>query len=296
MSARRVYPGFVSAGKRLAVLVLLPALLATESWSQETVPPQFQEEVSKQESIYRSRGEKVPGGYITGRGLAKYLELLPSGFDKALKGLGPSDRWLDVGAGAGLAILDYYSPDYGRRRSGTKASAVAMSIEDRRTDLWHKRAASLAPDQIRYLFGRRLREYPLAELGKFRMITDVYGGFSYTDHLSVFTERVLALLESNGSFYTLLMSVHLDNAQDRPGVWYLTEIVDAAGRDVKVCSWLRSISCVKVSCESKNTPDWPGQTELIHVRKVCSGVSVPDLQPVFYEAGSPPGRRFRLKQ
>jgi hypothetical protein len=124
----------------------------------------------------------------------------------------------------------------------------------------------------------------------------VYGGFSYTDDLSAFTEKVLTLLEPHGSFYTLLMSVHLDNAQDRPRVWYLTEIVDAAGRDIKICSWLRSISCVKVSCESKNTPDWPAQTELIHVRKVCGGVSVPALQPVSYEAGSPPGRRFHLKR
>jgi hypothetical protein len=53
---------------------------------------------------------------------------------------------------------------------------------------------------------------------------------------------------------------------------------------------------VKVSCESKNTPDWPAQTELIHIRKVCERTSVPTLQPVFYEAGSPPGRKFQLKR
>ena len=297
MPARRLYAtGLISAGTRLAVLVLLQALLLTHSWSQEPASPQFQEEITKQEGIYQSRGEKVPGGYITGRGLAKYSELLPSGFDAALGKLGPNDRWLDIGAGAGHAILDYYAPVYGRGRSGSKASAVAVSIEDRRTELWHKRAASLAPNQIRYLSGRRLRDYATGELGKFRMITDVYGGFSYTDDLSLFTERVLALLELNGSFYSLLMSVHLENAQDRPGVWYLTEIVDAAGRDVKVCSWLKTIACVKVTCESKNTQDWPAQTELIHVRKVCTRNSVPALQPVFYEAGSPPGRKFQLKR
>ena len=282
-------------GKRLAALMLLQALGLTQSWSREPAAPQFQDELTKQDSIYRSQGEKIPGGYITGRGLAKYRELLPSDFDAALRRLGPHDRWLDIGAGAGNAILDYYAPEYGRARSGTKASAVALSIEDRRTDLWQKRAASLAPNQIRYLSGRRLREFSAGELGKFRMITDVYGGFSYTENLSLFTEKVLGLLELNGSFYSLLMSVHLENAKDRPRVWYLTEIVDAAGSDVKVCTWLKSINCARVSCESKNTEDWPAQTELIHVRKVCNRISVPALQPVSYEAGSPPGRKFQLR-
>ena len=128
------------------------------------------------------------------------------------------------------------------------------------------------------------------------MITDVYGGLSYTEHLSLFTEKVLRLLEVNGDFYSLLMSVHLEHAKDRPKVWYLTEISDAAGRDVKVCSWLRSISCVKVSCESKNSPEWEAQTELIHVRKVCNKIAVPAVELVSYEAGNPPGRKFRLKQ
>jgi len=285
-----------SVGVRLAIPLALQVLCLAPCMPAEPVSPRFQEEMLKQDGIYQSRGDKVPGGYITGRGLSKYTELLPAGFDAALRRLGPGDRWLDIGAGAGHAILDYYAPEYGRRRFGSKASAVALSIEDRRTDLWRKQAATLAPNQIRYLHGKRLREYSNAELGKFRMITDVYGGFSYTENLSMFTEKVLTLLELNGSFYSLLMSVRLDDGKDRPKTWYLTEIVDAAGRDLKVCAWLRSITCVKIVCESKSTADWPAQTELIHVSKVCNKTSVPALEPVSYEAGSPPGRKFRLRQ
>ena len=292
MSARQLTS---TALARLALPVVLEVLCLAPASSQELAQPRFQEEIRKQEGIYQSQGERIPGGYITGRGLAKYMGLLPAGFDAALKKLGPNDRWLDIGAGAGMAILDYYAPEYGRAPSGTKASAVALSIEDRRTELWQERAATLAPNQIRYLSGKRLRQYSNEELGKFRLITDVYGGFSYTENLSLFTEKVLGLLEANGSFYSLLMSVHLDHGQDRPKVWYLTEIVDAAGRDIKVCSWLRSITCVKVACESKSGPDWDAQTELIHVRKVCNKTTVPALEPVSYEAGSPPGRKFRLK-
>jgi hypothetical protein len=69
--------------------------------------------------------------------------------------------------------------------------------------------------------------------------------------------------------------------------------VDAAGSDVKVCSWLKQMACVKVSCESKS--DWDTPTELINIRKVCSDVSFPGMKLLKYEAGNPPTRRFQLE-
>ena len=174
--------------------------------------PRIDEEFAKQEKIYRSRGADVPSGYVTNRGLSDYAELLPSGFCDALGRLGSSDRWLDIGAGDGQAILDYYAPEDdaapGQKcaRSGGKARAVAMSIEDRRTDKWQQQAASLGDDRIRYLSGKRLRDYSREELGKFQIITDVYGGFSYTEDLSQFLEKVLSLLETGGVFYTIVQT------------------------------------------------------------------------------------------
>jgi hypothetical protein len=261
--------------------------------------PRFDEEIAKQEKIFRSRGAEVPGGYVTYRTLSAYVELLPSGFGDALKRLRSEDRWLDIGAGGGQAILDYYAPEYDAApcencAPAGKAHAVALSIEDRRTDQWQQQAATLGGNAIQYLFGKRLREYSREELGRFRLITDVYGGFSYTENLSLFLERVLGLLETNGSFYTLAASVRLEDGKDNPDkTWYLTELVDAAGRGVKVCSWLRSVRCVKVACESKST--WETPTELIHIRKVCGDVSVPRTKLLSYEAGNPPGRKFQLE-
>jgi SAM-dependent methyltransferase len=290
-----------SAGMRLAVLAVLQALCLEPSRSEDPAFPRFDEEVVKQESIYRSERGNVPEGYVVDRSLSNYAEVLPTGFDRALAGLGDGDRWLDIGAGQGQAILDYYAPDYdlaypeGRERRGGKARAVALSIEDRRTIRWRQVTASLGENQIKYLFNKRLREYSREELGKFQIITDVYGGFSYTHDLSLFMEKVLGLLNLNGSFYSLLQAVHLEDGKDRlysPEPVYLTEIVDAAGRDVKVCSWLKSIACVNVTCESKST--WDSPTELIHVQKVCNDVTVPALNPLHYEAGTPPGRRFQL--
>jgi hypothetical protein len=169
-----------------------------------------------------------------------------------------------------------------------------MSIEDRRTDKWQEQAASLGDGRLRYLSGKRLRHYSREELGKFQIITDVYGGFSYTEDLSQFLEKVLSLLEIGGAVYTVLPAVHLEDGTDKLGTWYKTELVDAASRPVKVSSWLKQTTCTKVTCESKT--DWDEPTQLIKIRKVCGGVSVPRTNLVEYMAGAPPSRRFQLEK
>jgi len=293
--------GWKTARTRPAVLIVivLQALGLGACSLQEPAQPRIEEEIVKQERIYRSRGANVPSGYVTGRALSDYAELLPSGFCDALGSLGSSDRWLDVGAGDGQAILDYYAPGddaapVGKcARLAGRARAVAMSIEDRRTEKWQEQVTSRGDDRMRYLFGKRLRHYSREELGKFQIITDVYGGFSYTEDLSQFLEKVLSLLETDGVFYTMVQGVHLEGDKNKPTTSYLTELVDAAGRDVKVCSWLKETTCVKVGCESKS--DWDSPTELINIRKVCSDVSVPGMKLLKYEAGNPPGRRFQLE-
>jgi SAM-dependent methyltransferase len=292
--------GWKAAAARLAVVIaiVVPALGLEVGWPQEPAQPRLDEEFTKQEKIYRSRGAEVPSGYVTNRGLSDYAELLPSGFCDALGRLGSSDRWLDIGAGAGEALLDYHAsaddaaPAQKCGRSAEKARAVAMSIEDRRTDRWRDQAASFGDDRVRYLSGKRLRQYSPEELGKFQIITDVFGGFSYTEDLSGFVERVLRLLEIGGAFYTLVPGVHLEDGKDKLGILYLTELEDAAGRPEKVCSWLKQTACAQVTCESKS--DWKRPTELINIRKVCSNVSVPHLKLWEFEAGYPPARRFQL--
>ena len=294
-------PRWQTAAARLAVLiVIIQALGLRAGWSQEPVQPRINEEFLEQEKIYRSRGADGRRVYTTDRGLSRYAELLPSGFCDALGRLGSSDRWLDIGAGQAQAILDYYLPEDAAapaekcRGSGPRARAVAISIEDRRTDNWKQQAARLGDDRIRYLFGKRLRQYSPEELGKFQIITDVYGGFTYTEDLSQFVDKVLSLLEVGGSFYTLATGVHLEDGKDKLGTLYLTELEDAFGRDVKVCSWLKKISCVQVTCESKT--DLKRPTQLIKIQKVCSDTSVPRMKLVEFEAGYPPGRCFQLEQ
>ncbi|HEX6172445.1 MAG TPA: hypothetical protein VF089_00420 [Candidatus Binatia bacterium] len=290
-------PRWQTAGAGLAVLIIIIHVLGLKvGWSQEPVHPQIKKEFLEQEKIYRSRAADGRKVYTTNRGLSRYAELLPSGFCDALGRLGSSDRWLDIGAGQGEAILDYYVPEEAAaercRGSGPRARAVAISIEDRRTDDWKQQTASLGDDRIRYLFGKRLRQYSVEELGTFQIISDVYGGFHYTEDLSQFVDKVLRLLEVGGGFYTLATGVHLADGKEKLGSLYLTELEDAFGREVKLCSWLKQISCVQVTCESKSDRDRP--TELIKIQKVCNDTSVPRMKLVEFEAGYPPARCFQL--
>ena len=290
-----------NTGIRIVVVFVLQALWLGTSHSEGPASPKINEELSKQEAIYRSTEERVPEGYTVDRSLAVYAEGLSSDFDHALANLGPKDRWLDIGAGRGQAILDYYTADYdlahpeGRERRGGKAQAVAMSIEDRRTRLWQQNAARLGENQIRYLFDRRLREYSLEELGQFQVISDVIGGFSYTDNLSGFVENVLGFLDLNGIFYTVLQDVHSEAGTNPPyyeGSPFLTEITNADGVEVRVCSWLKRITCMEVTCELKT--EWKPPVEAYRIRKSCNDVTVPALVRIDYEAGTPPQRKYKL--
>jgi SAM-dependent methyltransferase len=262
--------------------------------------PAFQDEISKQTEIYRSRGEDVPEGYVIGRSLLSYTFALGEDFKGALAKLGPNERWLDIGAGEGRAILDYQSAKYDvmlpeAERHRRKAQAVGISIEDRRTAQWYEAASSLEPNHIQYFFGRRLREYPLAELGQFEVITDVLGAFSYTRYPSVFMEKALSFLKVNGSLFTILQDVHFEDGTNRPhypNAPFLTEIVNTDRSELKVCSWVKSISCVEVTCEAK--PRWTPPIEVYRIRKVCDGVKVPALIPTHFAAGTPPERGFQL--
>jgi len=290
------------AGLRTVVLLAL-SISCVSAWSAEPVRGALSaEEVAKQKAIYDSKGNATPEGYVVGRTLLSYTYILPDEFKRALGGLGAKDRWLDIGAGEGRAVLDYCTSRYdailnaGVEMPGKKAKAIAMSIEDRRTPMWHQTATSLEANQIQYVFGKPLRQYSQDELGgRFQVITDVLGGFSYAQDLALFMEKTLGFLEVNGTFYTVLQDVRVEQGTNKPfypDARFLTEIADDRGAEVRMCTWLKSISCVEVTCEPK--AEWKPPLEVYRVRKVCDNVVVPPLSPVHFQAGTPPERGFRL--
>jgi hypothetical protein len=283
-----------NAGTGIAIFLGLHLACAGVPHAQTTGAPVSPEELSRQQGIYQSKGADVPRGYVIDRDLAAYGSALPPEFNRNLSTLGPADRWLDIGAGEGRAILDYYGASADESRK--KAQGVAVSIEDRRTPTWHQTAERLEANKIRYFYGKSLNDYSMDELGKFQIITDLLGGFSYTRRLSRFMEKTLGFLHVNGSFYSILQDVHSEEGSNQPhytGAPYLTEIINTDGSRMKICAWLKSISCVQVTCELR--PRWTPPVEVYRVQKVCDNVSVPALSPLHYAAGTPPERRFQLQ-
>ncbi len=292
----------INCRRASCALLCLAGLWSGMARSQSPAPSVFGAEMSKQDAIYRSTGRDVPTGYSINRSLEEYARGLSDEFERSLAALNPTERWLDVGAGTGQAILDYYaaSPELQHpeaiKRWGKKANTVALSMEDRRTAAWHQAVAGLESKQLQYVFGKPLRDYTRDEIGRFQLITDVLGGFSYTDNLSRYMEKVLDFLEIGGNFFGVLQDVDTEagNRPFYPNARFLTEILNADSSSVKICAWLKSISCVKATCELKS--DWKPPIEKYHIRKACDAVRVPELLRVHYEAGTPPERRFQLQQ
>lgn len=286
-----------------AFLFLLPPSAAHATEPSAPAAAEIQQEVVRQQEIYRSRGDATPSGYTIDRSLLTYTQALAAGFRGSLAELGQNDRWLDIGAGEGRAIIDYSTSRYEayfagfepRPRADERARAVAISIEDRRTPRWHETARKLPPGQVEYLHGKTLSEYRSEDLGVFQLITDVMGGFSYTPRLSVFMQKTLAALAVDGSFYTALADVHAETTMNPPhyeGSPHLTRIALTDGSELKVCSWLKRIGCVEVTCEFK--PGWTPPIETYRIRKICENVTVPALVLDHFASGTPPERRFTL--
>lgn len=283
------------------LVLLAHALCAAPAQGAEGQPSNFSEEMSRQQNIYQGGDAKAASGYVTDRSLDFYAYTLPAEFGQVLPRLGLGDGWMDIGAGQGQAIVDYFTPGYVSKylqgRPGGKARVVAISMEDRRTPAWHEAAASLGAGRMQYLYDKPLRDYSTAQLGRFQVITDMFGGFSYTEELSVFLQKTLDFLELNGVYYSLLQDVKLEDGRNPPfytGTPYLTQLSKADGSEVKVCEWLKRISCVQVSCEAR--ADWKPPIEVYRVQKTCAKVEVPVLQRTHFKAGTPPERRFVFKE
>ena len=223
-SVKSSVKGWKAAAARLAVLIVIvvQALGLGAVWPQEPAEPRLDEEFDQAGKNLPAAGapmfpaatSPIEGSRTTRSFFPPASATLSAGWE--LGPLAGYRRGRRAGHTGLLRTRRRRAVGCKVRAARRKARAVAISIEDRRTDKWQQEAASLGDDRIRYLSGKRLRQYSSEELGKFQIITDVFGGFTYTEDLSQFVDKVLSLLEVGGGFYTLVPGVHLEDGKEEP--------------------------------------------------------------------------------
>lgn len=121
-----------------------------------------------------------------------YLRELGSSLVDRLRGLGSEHRWLDVGAGEALAMLQYLLNSSFPHKAELTAIAVSIPL-----DVRTQRIQAIAPS-FRYLVGR-IEDARAEELGEFDLITDVYGALAYSHDVSATLRAEISRLRVGGT-------------------------------------------------------------------------------------------------
>lgn len=139
-------------------------------------------------------------GFTTARDLTEYQSIfkirnedyLKGPFTTKLASLQNNHRWLDSGAGRAYAQKTFLKSF---NHSEEAPELIALS---------YKKPALLLPvfsKKFKYQEGRWLEDIPNKELGKFDLITDLYGPFSYSKDPIQVLNKYLDLLSVNGEIY-----------------------------------------------------------------------------------------------
>jgi hypothetical protein len=126
--------------------------------------------------------------FTTSRGLSEYNSRFAI-LDR-LNQMTRQHRWLDAGAGRAKAQLDFLK--LRQQNQQDSPELVALSVERPWFTVAKKKF-------FKYLSGRKLEDYTLSELGKFDLITDYLGPFSYAENAVQILNIYMNVLNVGGS-------------------------------------------------------------------------------------------------
>ncbi|NDG84204.1 MAG: hypothetical protein EBX52_04095, partial [Proteobacteria bacterium] len=167
----------------------------------------------------------------SGRGLDEYLDKFEgTGLKNQLFALKPDEVWIDMGAGEGArALLDFVSS---KKYRGTALGVTLKAPED---PAGMDSITKGTRGRFRLISGNPIEEIPLESLPRARVITDLFGAFSYTLHVDLVMERYLSLLETGGSLHLYYMP-YVNEIRPRSG----------SGPRESILSWFLEIKGVEV--------------------------------------------------
>lgn len=147
----------------------------------------------KATTIVENNSFETSRGLITEDLSEGYFQDFGDAFKRKLLSLSAKDHWIDLGAGDGLAIFQYYSKFDGR--------ASTQGISYKETPGFIDEVEGKLPINSEYLSGRLFEEISQAELKPADIITDYFGVISYTKHLSLVLKKTLSALKTEGSLF-----------------------------------------------------------------------------------------------
>lgn len=222
------------------------------------------------EEVFRNPRVEMENKYLkenkfnTTRGLDDYKKHFGPYFEAVLENLNfAKDRWLDAGAGNALAQREVQIARYAEIK-GTPLVAVGVEKP--------KEAPIVLPGFI-YKSGRYIEDIPNSELGKFDLITDLVGAFSYAEHIEAVLRKYFELLTDEGDIY---ITRQYDRIQLRNGDY------------VSLREWLETIPGIKVY------PAEGPKSIGVHLKRAYpyKKIIIPDLEIIEFETLRPPKRTY----
>ncbi len=198
--------------------------------------------------------------FLTTRGFAEYLNEFGEPLALDMVQLGPTDHWIDLGCGEGIAVARYlspiedgnYLPEFSTeanhfqyrlrdRPLEKKAKVTGITFKTVTNDVGVQRLVNSG--NLTLKTGRYFEDIPTSEIEKANVITDFYGVFAYTRSIDVTLKKSLDLLKDNGSLYIFLG--HFKDVN-------LSHFKTVDGKELDLVQWLSSIPGIKVELITGN--------------------------------------------
>ncbi len=277
-------------------------------------------EVQLSRDMVANKGDELTGKrYNTGRGLYDYAQILISeGMDilnsPFVLDVRKANSWLDIGAGGMNAQLDWLlAPSFGgvdflpmwrvsltsdylktliqqKKQSQDSRVAVGISVENAMPETLKNALAAEGYSSATYLTGKYLEDYTDSELGKFDLVTDVYGAVSYAPQIDLIFLKAIEHLKIGGRFYTHIQ--YQDSQRTRDGGWNFKLENESVDQVKSVKRWLEKGECISSFIQLNDSTVKPHIT--IKIEKKCDAVVIPALELIQFKNASPPTRVYRI--
>lgn len=262
----------------------------------------------KCESVLRTETpqiELLKSNYFTVyRKLDDYFTTFGKVFTDKIFTMSNQDVWLDSGAGAASAILDYLSfygvsrgkaiglvyekPSYreeGNSFMGIRSvrSQEALEVNEALERLDHALEDSRYKDRFRYMSGRLIENIPPAEIApesSLTVITDYYGPTSYSKHLHLVLEIYGKLLKTGG-----LMFLKIAPETEKHGII----IMDINGKKIDL------ITFVEKYCRGFDVHKALLDKDKTYFTRNSDELFIPELEAIEYIANAPARIIYRMK-